>query len=294
LRWHIDRAVLAVAGLLPLVNPVVPSFAASPPQGGHDLKSWTSEWRESRDPGVPLPRFVRKLALIEVDHGSTDKTGSIESIGSIPGESGVQFLPVTPSDFSRRSFVEIVDPWDGLLAFELNAHKIDRGNVDSVSRAAFELLGIDALVIARSGEASEWSIVTNPDGEIKSRKVKAPPKGSKSDSGGIPASDLAAWIHRGLGYHAVIVDAKGPYMLVTGAPGAIAQGRQGIVRTKSAALISLSDGATGLGGIAEVVESSGNFAVLRMVIGGKSNADPRERIGLKVVFPDKDKASNRR
>jgi hypothetical protein len=83
-------------------------------------------------------------------------------------------------------------------------------------------------------------------------------------------------------------------MLATGAPGAIAQGRQGIVRTKSASLISLSEGATGLGGIAEVVESSGNFAVLRMVIGGKSNADPRERIGLKVVFPDKHKASNRR
>jgi len=99
---------------------------------------------------------------------------------------------------------------------------------------AFELLGVDAVISMRSVSkdpgGKDWELATRAGSAVLT--VTTPPPKSPS------ATAIADWLHRAIGYDAIVIDRRDNFMLVTGARESLTKKKP---RSGASGLVSLDD-----------------------------------------------------
>lgn len=244
------------------------SFASTPEVAVDEAKKWATEWLGSHPTGLEELELVKRVAIFE----------------SLKISERPKFQTINPDDIASVSYTTPIDPNDGFLSYELNPPKADRAASESPYDTAFNLLQVDAILSLQSNAQGrqEWEIATREGPKVITKTIHPP--NSKD------ASAIAGWLHRSIGYDAIVVDTKEDLMLVTGARGVFAKKNQGLLLRESSDLKVIQDRSAPVAGIVRIVGAWENFAIIRVVIGKAAVAKTGGLKGVKVIFPVKTSA----
>ena len=239
------------------------SFASAPEAPVDEAKKWSTEWLGSHPSGLKELLLVKSVAIFE----------------SLKMDERPKFQPINPDDIGSVSYTTPIDPNDGFLTYELNPLKSHHTAGDSPYDTPFNLLQVDAILSPQPNAQGklEWEIATREDSRIVIKTIHPP---NSND-----ASAIATWLHRSIGYDAIVVDSKENLMLVTGARGSFAKNNQGLLLRESSGVKVIQSRAAPVAGIVRIVSAWENFAVIRLVLGKTSVAKTGDLNGIKVIFP---------
>ena len=241
------------------------SLASAPEVPVDEAKKWATEWLGSHPSGLDELRLVKSVAIFES-----------MKIGERP-----KFQTINSDDIAAVSYATPIDPNDGFLSYELNPPKDPRAASENPYDTAFNLLQVDAILSLQPDTQGrqEWKIVTRESQKLEIKAVDLP--NSKD------ASAIADWLHRGIGYDAIVVDSKENLMLISGAKGSFAKKNQGLLLRGTSSLKVIQGRSTPVAAIVRIVSAWENFAVIRVIIGKAVVAKTGDLNGAKVIFPEK-------